>query len=181
MVDFSANRGSRVKLESLGGYRRASGVDQQTGDYCSDQDNRGGDAMSLTQTLIGGGVFVAVGSALLQMVLPAPAPITVHSLAFENGFVIQDRTVATSDPFYASWAAQVVDNETGEKLPWCFGSGSFAYKPGRRGVSLELSEWVGNPACTVESLPPGTYRLTAAWHWGESQAGAESKPFEVSE
>ena len=82
MVDFSANRGSRVKLESLGGYRRDSGVDQQTGDYCSDQDNRGGDAMSLTQTLIGGGVFVAVGSALLQMVLPLPAPITVHGLAF---------------------------------------------------------------------------------------------------
>lgn len=131
--------------------------------------------MSMTQTLLGGGIFVAVGTAIIQAVSPAPDPIQIHSLKYNSGIVTQDRTVLSETPFYANWAAAVVDHETGEAV--CEGDGAFAYKPGRVEAKMSLSRWVGQPCL----LPPGSYHLSASWYWGGNQVGAESGPFEVTE
>ena len=176
VVDFPSHRGSRIQLEGVGSYLGTSGVVQPPRDYRCNPDDYGVKAMSMTQTVIGGGVLFAVGSAILQVVLPAPAPITVHSLAFEYGFVIQDRTVTTSEPFWASWAAQVINADTGQKVDGCFGEGAFAYEPGNKVARLSLQEWVGSDDCSLSS---GSYYLAAAWYWGDSQLGAKSDVFEV--
>ena len=131
--------------------------------------------MSMTQTVLGGGILLAVGTALIQAVAPAPAPITVHGLAFDSGFVLQDRTVHSDRPFYANWAAEVIDATTGETA--CEGAGAAVYSPGQSEVRLPLAKWVGD-AC---ELPLGSYRLSASWYWGGDQIGAESAPFEVME
>ena len=131
--------------------------------------------MSMTQTVLGGGIVLAVGTALIQAVAPAPAPITVHGLAFDSGFVLQDRTVHSDRPFYANWAAEVIDATTGETI--CEGNGAAVYSPGRSEVRLPLAKWVGEPCM----LPPGSYRISASWYWGVDQVGAESAPFEVME
>ena len=132
--------------------------------------------MSATQTVIGGGILVAVASTLIQLVAPDHAPIVLNSISYESGYVMQDRTVTTSEPFWASWAAQVINADTGEKVDGCFGEGSFAYAAGNKVVRLSLQEWVGSDDC---SLSIGSYYLAAAWYWGDSQLGAKSDVFEV--
>lgn len=176
MVDISPDSGHRVKLESashrFGGNRLA----EPTGNHGGAASHRGGGEMSATQTVIGGGIFVTVASALIQLVAPDPAPIVLNSISYESGYVMQDRTVTTSEPFWASWAAQVINADTGEKVVGCFGEGSFAYEPGNKAARLPLQEWVGSDECSLSS---GSYYLAAAWYWGDSQLGAKSDVFEV--
>ena len=134
--------------------------------------------MSATQTILGGVMLFTVATALIRSFAPEPLPMQVNSITYESGYVIQDRTNVTADPFYASWAAQVIDESTGEKVSNCYGEGSFAYAPGNKVVRLSLAEWVGSPDCV---LAPGRYHLAAAWYWGGNQVGAESDVFEVTE
>ena len=138
--------------------------------------------MSMTQTAFGVGIVVAALSGVLNVVLPAPPPITINSLAFDGVNVQQDRTVrANSDAgiFWAQWAADVVNAETGTPVPHCQGSGSWNYKSGQRVVTMDLAQWTGNAACLRDALLPGVYRLQATWHWGGEQTSAVSQPFEV--
>ena len=138
--------------------------------------------MSMTQTIVGGAIMVVLGSAVLQGVLPSPAPIVVHKLEYVDGNVLQDRTITADGPFYISWAAQVVDVEANRIIPWCAGSGANPYPPGHKIVDFPLDDWVGRVGkCTPDSLRDGTYKLVAAWKWGDETTGAESAPFTIED
>ena len=136
--------------------------------------------MSMLQVSSGVAALAAAGAIAVKAILPGPAPIQVHELRFEAGIVYQDRTVTTNgEAFFAQWAARVEDAETGDVVPWCVGSGAWPYEPGRRSVSLPLPEWVGNDACTADSLPPGLYVPVAVWSWGDDQTSHRGLAFEV--
>ena len=136
----------------------------------------------MTQTFIGIGIVSAVLSGALNVVLPAPQPITINSLSFDGAIVIQDRTVRADNPaglFWGLWSAQVVNAETGKVVPQCDGVGSWNYSDGRKAVKMDLARWTGSAACTRAGLDPGIYTLQATWHWGDSQTAAVSPSFEV--
>ena len=138
--------------------------------------------MSMTQTMIGIGMVTAILSGALNVVLPAPDPITINSLSFDGANVIQDRTVIADNPaglFWAQWSAQVVNAETEKVVPQCNGEGSWNYVDGRRAVKMDLETWTRSPNCTLAGLDPGSYFLQATWHWGDNQTAAVSPSFEV--
>jgi len=138
--------------------------------------------VSVTQTLVGGVVAFGATMALLQSVLPAPQNIVVHSITFDRGHVIQDRTVnSESDHFWATWSASVIGPD-GNALEWCIGSGAWPYQSGRKQFPMSLEKWTGADACTLESLPRNVpLKLLATWKWGDEDVTAESATFEVME
>ena len=138
----------------------------------------------ITQTVFGVCILAAIGTVTVKSVLSpfAPRPLTVHSLTYEAGIVLQDRTIVTDGTSFAmTYTASVVDADTGRTVPWCHGSDSWNYSPGHKVAEIPLAEWVNNPACTPESLPVGTYFLRGGWQWGAEQVAADSAVFEVLE
>ena len=136
----------------------------------------------MTQLAVGMTAITAAATLALQSVLPNAPPITINSLRYDAGQVIQDRTIATDgQAFYAQWAVTVENAETGESLIWCEGNGANAYPPGTRAVVFSLQDWTGRDECTADSLPPGVYALRGSWRWGEDWTSAKSLPFEVME
>lgn len=128
--------------------------------------------MSVTQTFIGSGVVGGALYVLTGAIIPAPPAIVVHALEYRDGMIIQDRTVNSDVPFYAAWAARIED-DAGQTV--CAGSGAWAYEPGRLAIDLPLTEWVGDPDCT---LSPGvTYHPVGVWSWGDEQASFEGPRF----
>lgn len=118
--------------------------------------------MHITQTLVGGAVLGGMLTGLFSFVAPAPAPIVVHSLKYEDGVITQDRTVTTGAPWLATWKAEIVEYSTGDVVRGCKGDGVWTYTAGRISPSFSLQEWVGSLSC---ELQPGTYfpRVT---YWG---------------
>lgn len=131
------------------------------------------------QTVVGTIALALIGGVAVNLVLPGPQPIVVHSLTYSDGVVHQERTITTEQPaFFAAWTAQIVDAATGLPVPHCNGSGSWPYPAGYRVADIPLAEWVGNPLCTPESLDPTKqYRPVAAWYWGEDQTSHSGQPF----
>ena len=139
--------------------------------------------MTFTQMLPG---LAIVGVSLhlaLQAILPSPpppAPIVVHSLGFENGRVVQSRTVTPPDGRPAipmTWVAEIMDPETGLDVPGCHGSGGNVYQAGTADATYSLTDWTGNPDCTLAALEPGkAYVLQAAWFSGTETVMAQSAP-----
>lgn len=140
--------------------------------------------MSMSQLAIGVTAAVGLATLALQTVLPDPAPIEVQSLVYDQGQVLQERTIYTKqDAFPIAWTATVENAETGDSVRWCEGSGANGYPPGHRVVEFRnLAEWTGRAECTVDSLPPGTYSLRATWRWGENNSvSKKSNVFEVTQ
>ena len=183
MDNHWANSRRGDKLESPSRYRGFGVMVEQPESYCRlGRTDTGGKAVSMTQTMIGIGVVSAILSGALNIILPAPVPITINSIAFDGVSVNQDRTVRPDNDagvFWAQWSAQVVEADTRAPLPNCEGSGSKNYAAGRKVVTMSLPVWTGAAGCTIESLPPGQYRLQATWYWGDQQTAAVSQPFEV--
>ena len=133
-----------------------------------------------TQTVIGTVALIAALNVAVDALLPSPPAIEVHSLTFDGQTVTQDRTVTGSgDAFYMSWAASVIDLDTGAPVQHCSGNGAFAYATGRKAVQMDLPNWTGRDGCTPDSLPPGAYELHAVWSWGDQQKSAASEPFTI--
>lgn len=136
--------------------------------------------MSTTQLAVGVAALSMIGSGIVSLVLPQPAPFIVNGLRMDAGIITQDRTITTDQTaFYAQWAATVED-ATGESIRRCEGSGANAYSPGRKAVTFRLEDWTGKPGCTWESLPPGLYALRASWRAGEWSTSIKSETFEVT-
>jgi len=129
--------------------------------------------MSVGQLFIGAGIVGVALNVALNAVLPSAEGVIIHSLTYDAGYVLQDRTVMAESDFYANWAASVVDLETGAIVYPCEGSGAFGYQPGRKVAKLTLAEWVGNDACTEDVLVSGhEYELRAVWNWGGDTVAA---------
>ena len=128
------------------------------------------------------GIFGGIG--VERVISPAPPPITVHKLTFQStddgkGRVVQERTVEPLDgasAFYAFWAAQVVDADTGIPVSECTGSGSWPYGAGRKEVTMTLARWTGGDLCKEGALPKRFY-LQATWFWGASQTELRSETY----
>jgi hypothetical protein len=119
--------------------------------------------MSATQVIATGSGMGAVAVFVLNAVFPPP-PIEVHSLTYNSGFIVQERTINAPGPtFTAAWTAQVIDVTTGKPAPGCVGVGSWDYKVGPYTARLPLSEWVGSPC----KLSPGQYQP-----WAQYKAGS---------
>lgn len=163
----------RDKLEGMGNGSGVSALDQSPGSLGGFVNNHGGKIMQIAQTILGG--FAVLGAIQLAVInnLPSPPgdPIVVHSVALDGGRVVQDRTVSTDATFTAKWRSEIVNDRTGEHVPWCSGSGVWDYQPGRVAPVMSLSEWVGNPECTLDSLPPGQYQPQVSFKAGEWSSG----------
>lgn len=121
--------------------------------------------MSMTQTVAGSAILVAAMQMVWTAAAPPVAPIVVHSIAYEDGFITQDRTVSATAKFTAVWNAEIVDAETGAVVPNCSGGGSWDYEAGHRAIKMTLQEWVGNPDCKIPDV--GTFYPRATYKAGE--------------
>jgi hypothetical protein len=126
------------------------------------------------------GIAMAI-AAILGAVVPKPAsppPIVIHSLKYQDGAIIQDRTVSAQGKFTAIWSAQIVDVATGQPVPECYGTGVWGYAPGAQSPAIPIAEWVGNDACR---LGPGAYQALASYEAGTFRTTARSDIFRVTE
>ena len=131
-------------------------------------------------TMLVGAVALAA-TWVIGLAVPAPPPITVHSLSYERGVVTQDRTVVSDDEvMLMAWSAQVVNAATGEPVLGCTGSGTWPYAAGRREFAMPLDRWVGSLACMPGMLEPGQYYLRAVYSWRDWSTTAASPMFEVT-
>lgn len=129
------------------------------------------------QTVIGGAFLAIAASVVVNPLIPETSPIKVHGLEFDGTQMVQSRTVTTDgDKFFAKWSAQIEDSQTGDIV--CQGSGSWNYSAGYLDASMPLQVWVGDDACTFESLPNGRYTPIATWYWGSDQVSYTGKEFE---
>lgn len=138
--------------------------------------------MSMIQTVIGGTAMVLVLNFAVGTVLPDAPRIEVHGITYADGRMTQDRSVfSDAAVFQMHWTAEIRDAVTGNTVPWCQGSGNFAYQTGRHVKTMPLAVWVGNDACTPESLPPGKYEPLAVYSWGDKQIIGHGEVFEVTQ
>jgi hypothetical protein len=93
--------------------------------------------------------------------MPTPSPIQVHSLRYEGGYIVQERTVEMP-AVVAEWKAEIV-TKSGEVVPNCHGSGFWRYAGGYSAPRFSVAEWVGNPLCVI---PPGEYFPRATYSNG---------------
>jgi hypothetical protein len=132
--------------------------------------------MSMTQTLIGGGVIAALAQVIWVSLAPAPPPIVVHDLRYDAGFIVQDRTVE-GPAVVAQWRADIL-NLDGSAVKNCHGEGFWRYAGGRAQPRFTVQEWVGNPLC---DLPPGRYIPRAIYSNGSFELVKRGEIFEVME
>ena len=132
--------------------------------------------MSVTQAVVGGGFLAAMAQVLWIAVGPALAPIQVHSLRYEAGDIIQERTVAMP-AVVAEWRAEIV-SKSGAVVPYCQGQGFWRYSGGTSSPRFSVQEWVGNPLC---DLDPGFYYPRATYGNGSFEVVARGDVFEVTE
>jgi hypothetical protein len=126
------------------------------------------------------GIAMAIAAILGAVVPkpPAPPPIVIHSLEYQDGTIIQERTVSAQGKFTAIWSAQIVDLATGQPVQDCYGTGVWGYAPGEQSPAIPIAEWVGNAACV---LPAGSYQALASYEAGTFRTTARSDIFEVTE
>lgn len=132
--------------------------------------------MSATQAIVGGGFLAAMAQVVWLAVGPAPAPIHVHSLRYDAGDIIQERTVAMP-AVVAEWRAEIV-TRNGKVVPACQGQGFWRYSGGTSSPRFSVQEWVGNPLC---DLTPGLYFPRATYSNGAFEVVARGELFEVTE
>jgi hypothetical protein len=134
--------------------------------------------MHMTQFFAGTAVLAGVLSLAVGAVVPPPVapPIVIHSIAYADGEVTQDRTVSSEGSYTAAWTAEVRDFDTGYLVPGCQGSGVWPYPPGHKVVKMSLAEWVGSSQCR---LPPGAYQLVATYFAGTFETLSRSERFVV--
>lgn len=126
--------------------------------------------MSFSQLLVGTSIVGATLNLVVLSVLPDPAPITVHSLAYTQGNILQERTVKTEGEYFpAKWSAAIYSVDTGEPVSLCTGNGFWNYSSGYRTAEIPLNEWVNRDECTIEVLRKvgGSFQPVASWHWGD--------------
>ena len=132
--------------------------------------------MSVTQTMVGGAGLAAIMQAAWLAFAPAPPPIQVHSLRYEAGYIIQERTVARP-AVVAEWHAEIV-TRNGSVVPTCQGTGFWRYAGGTSSPRFSVQEWVNNPLCDLE---PGFYFPRATYSNGSFEVVARGDMFEVTE
>lgn len=138
--------------------------------------------MSTSQFAVGFVAVLGLGQLALTSVLPDPQPIVVHSLTYDAGMIIQDRTVTAEDQFFpAQWRAYIFDASTDKPIEECSGSGFWPYEAGRQSIPMSLQRWTGNTACTVDFLRSygGEFYPVASWHWGNDFEKATGATFVV--
>lgn len=127
--------------------------------------HHGGAMMAIATNFVAGtGVLFLAIQTLWSALGPEPPPIVVHSLTYENGYIVQDRTVNSDGKFTALWTAQIQDKATGLSVPGCQGSGTWDYEAGRKTPRIPVAEWVGSPEC---ALPAGTFIPVATYMAGD--------------
>lgn len=159
----------RDKLAGMGDWLGLFALDKSARGLGRPVSAYGGQVMHITHTVMGG---IAVIGALQLAVInnlprPDPAPIIVNSLSLVGDRISQDRTVTIDATFTAKWNAAIVNDRTGDPVPWCMGSGVWDYAPGRVAPVMSLSEWTGSDDCTIDSLPPGEYHPQVMFKAGE--------------
>lgn len=157
-----------------------AGAGQVVGPNGVASNSKGMAAMSMTQFAAVSGVFWVALVSVWDAVIPAPPPpppIAVHSLTYDAGYIIQERTVKKPS-WVAGWQAEIVDDRSGRTVPNCVGSGFWNYPGGTIAPRISLGEWVGNPAC---ELTPGRYYPRASYWDGSFKTVFRGDVFEVTE
>jgi hypothetical protein len=132
--------------------------------------------MSMTHTAMAGGVIILTLVGVSKAIIPNAPPIQVHEIRLDvdSWTVTQDRTVTgPNDVLLMTWAAQIVDAETGAAIRGCTGSGSWPYSVGRLQAEFSVEEWPGGAHCGRDAVS-GPVILRAVYSWGDGQVVAES-------
>jgi len=133
--------------------------------------------MAGIQSLVGVTVLTLAMQAVWTVVGPKPPPIIVHDLRYEDGYIVQDRTITSDGPFKAIWSSEILNKATGDIVQGCTGSGVWDYEAGHKAPRIPLAEWVGNAAC---DLGPGVYIPIASYSAGEFHMIARGDEFDVA-
>lgn len=181
MADNWAHTRFRDKLEGMGDWLGLFALDKSARGLGRPVIAYGGQVMHMTHTVMGG--IAVIGALQLAVInnLPslAPGPIVINSLAVTDGRIAQDRTVTGGATFTAKWSAAIINDRTGDAVPWCMGSGVWDYAPGHAAPVMSLSEWTGSGDCTLESLPPGEYHPQVLFKAGEWSKGFRGDVFRI--
>ena len=159
-------RSGGIRLPQQAGYSRGPAI------------HRGG-AIAMAgpiQSIVGVTILTMAMQAIWAVVGPIAPPIVVHDIRYENGYIVQDRTVASEGPFKAVWTAEIQSKDTGAVASGCIGTGVWDYEAGHKAPRIPIAEWVGNPACR---LGPGVYIPIATYSAGEFHLVARGDEFEV--
>lgn len=125
---------------------------------------------------------IALGGAIgLPMVgavnTLAPQGITIHSLAYQGGAIIQDRTVNGSGPTFSMAYKATISTPSNPAVAICAGSDGFPYRVGRITVTIPLDEWVNDPGCAERLQDGARYLPCAYWSFANVTTEACGKPF----
>ena len=132
--------------------------------------------MSSFNLTVGIPAMALFGSFMVGAILPEPPPIEVHDLTYSGGVITQDRTIsADGELFYADWAAEIVDAQTGVVV--CRGSGHFPYPVGRKAAEMTVDVWTGDVGCLARLDASREYFPRAVWFWGDDQTSHTGENF----
>lgn len=129
------------------------------------------------QSIVGVTILTMAMQSVWAIVGPVAPPIVINELRYEDGYIVQDRTVASEGSFKAIWTAEIQNKTTGEPVDDCIGTGVWDYEAGHKAPRIPVAEWVGNASCR---LGPGTYIPIASYSAGEFHTVARGDEFEVT-
>lgn len=138
--------------------------------------------MSATQAGIGVALVGAVIAILADAVLPEGPPISVASIKYHDGMITVDRTITSNNAsVYMRRSTELLDAKTGERVLFCAGVADINYPTGHVVRTVPLAQFIGNPECTPDALPPGLYTPNAIYVMGERQVQVMGETFRIGE
>lgn len=129
---------------------------------------------------------IVVGSVLalpVVSVLDAVAPegIIIHELRYENGDMIQDRTVIGTEATFTMIYRATVARTSDPAIAICQGGDGFPYRTGHLIARMTLDEWVAEEGCKAKLQKNQNYIPCAIWSWGNESVKACGAPFSIRE
>jgi hypothetical protein len=138
--------------------------------------------MSATQFGIGVAVVGAVIALLADAILPSAPPISVASIKYHDGMITVDRNIVSENQsVYMRRSTELIDANTGERVLFCAGVADINYPSGHVVRTVPLAQFIGNPECTPDVLPPGLYTPNAIYIMGERQVQVMGETFRIGE
>lgn len=122
--------------------------------------------MSLSQTILGGGVVVGLVTAVLQSVAPDASFMLAHEISYTAGQVTARRTIEGPDTI-ADWRVTIVGTDGAS--PVCstvpgddLHQGWSWYVSGYSESVMSVDDWVGQVGC-YEGMASGEYTMFMNW------------------
>ena len=136
--------------------------------------------MSATQAATGVALMGGLIGLIVSALLPEPPPIMVASITYENGMITVDRDIIGdgNTSVYMRRSTELLDGN-GERVLHCAGIADINYPVGHVVRTVPLAQFIGEPACTPDSLAPGLYTPNTIYVAGDRQVQARGETFRI--